>query len=200
MDGYHYTRAQLSAMPDPSTAHARRGAAFTFDADAYLALVKLLREPLSVVPAVGISSSASNSESQPKGESKPSPTPTIFAPSFSHALKDPVADDIPIPPSSRLLFFEGNYVNLAYPADTSWDKARKLMDEVWWVDVSKEVAVERLAVRHVEAGIVESTEEGRERASGSDAENAREIEKGRGPASEWVVGEGGRMGPLDGVV
>jgi pantothenate kinase len=36
MDGYHLSRAQLDAMPDPNTAHARRGAAFTFDAGSFL--------------------------------------------------------------------------------------------------------------------------------------------------------------------
>ena len=75
MDGYHFSRAQLSAMPDPSTAHARRGAAFTFDASSFLKLVQALREPLAP-------------------ESK-----TLFAPSFDHAVKDPVQDDVPIPVS-----------------------------------------------------------------------------------------------------
>jgi len=46
MDGYHLTRAQLSAMPDPATAHARRGAAFTFDGGSFLALVTRLRQPI----------------------------------------------------------------------------------------------------------------------------------------------------------
>ena len=32
MDGYHYYRKELDEMEDPAEAHARRGAAFTFDA------------------------------------------------------------------------------------------------------------------------------------------------------------------------
>lgn len=40
MDGFHYTRAHLDAMPDPACAHARRGAPFTFDADAFVACVQ----------------------------------------------------------------------------------------------------------------------------------------------------------------
>ena len=31
MDGFHYTRAQLSQMDDPAEMHRRRGAHFTFD-------------------------------------------------------------------------------------------------------------------------------------------------------------------------
>jgi len=34
-------------MPDPVTAHARRGAAFTFDGDSFLALVTRLRAPIA---------------------------------------------------------------------------------------------------------------------------------------------------------
>ncbi|KAK5992239.1 ATP-dependent kinase-like protein notR' [Cladobotryum mycophilum] len=55
MDGFHLTRAALSAMPDPTTAHARRGAAFTFDAPKFLALdpkeedIKILPEHRIVV-------------------------------------------------------------------------------------------------------------------------------------------------------
>ena len=81
-------------------------------------------------------------------------------------------------------------MNFAVPGP--WDEARKLMDEVWWVDVGEEVVAERLAVRHAEAGIVGSMEEGRQRARGSDRENAVEIERERGVVKEWVVGEGGR--------
>ena len=47
MDGFHYTRAQLASMPDSAFAVLRRGAPFTFDGEAYLGLVKRLREPIS---------------------------------------------------------------------------------------------------------------------------------------------------------
>lgn len=33
MDGWHYPQVTLDAMPHPAHAHARRGAAFTFDAE-----------------------------------------------------------------------------------------------------------------------------------------------------------------------
>jgi pantothenate kinase len=61
MDGFHYTRAHLATMPDPAEAIARRGAAFTFDADGFLALIrKLSTSPVSE---------------------------TIRAPSFEHEIK-----------------------------------------------------------------------------------------------------------------
>ncbi|KAI4714598.1 hypothetical protein J4E89_000279 [Alternaria sp. Ai002NY15] len=41
MDGFHLSRQQLDAMPDPDSAHARRGAAFTFDGDSFYSLVRI---------------------------------------------------------------------------------------------------------------------------------------------------------------
>lgn len=84
MDGFHYTRAQLDAMPDPAHAHARRGAEFTFDGEAFYELVKHLHEPLTTT------------------------TTTIFAPSFDHAVKDPKENDIAVEPSHRIVVLEGN--------------------------------------------------------------------------------------------
>ncbi|KAK8037744.1 Bcyfh7 [Apiospora marii] len=51
MDGYHLTRAQLSSMPDPEQAHARRGAEFTFDGPAYLRLIQDPKEnDITILP------------------------------------------------------------------------------------------------------------------------------------------------------
>jgi pantothenate kinase len=83
MDGYHLTRAQLSAMPDPETAHARRGAEFTFDGEGFLRLVQALRQPLT--DASG----------------------PVFAPSFDHAVKDPQENDIVVLPTHRIVVVEG---------------------------------------------------------------------------------------------
>jgi pantothenate kinase len=160
MDGYHYTRAQLSAMPDPETAHARRGAAFTFDSASLLSLITLLRAPLS-----------------------PS-TPTYYAPSFDHALKDPVPDDIAIPPTSRILVFEGNYLSLG---KGEWKEITEMMDEHWFVEVDEERAGRRLVPRHVKAGIVKDEEEGWRRVRENDLVNGREIVEGRVEVSEVVI-------------
>lgn len=162
MDGYHLSRAQLSAMPDPDTAHSRRGAAFTFDAPAFLTLVKQLRKPLS-----------------PE-------TKTLYAPSFDHAVKDPVNDDIPIHPEARILIFEGNYLSLGTGAP-EWKEAAELMDELWFVEVDEDVARERLVKRHVEAGIASNEEEARKRADENDLVNGREIVEGRLKVHEVIV-------------
>ena len=160
MDGYHLSRAQLSAMPDPTTAHRRRGAAFTFDDKAFLELVKKLREPL--LP-----------------ESK-----TVYAPSFDHAIKDPVADDIPIHPSSRIVILEGNYLSLNQGL---WKEAAELMDELWFIDVDFATARRRLVVRHVAAGIVMDEEEAGSRADEIDLVNGRQIVDQRLEVQEIII-------------
>ncbi|KAF2840654.1 P-loop containing nucleoside triphosphate hydrolase protein [Patellaria atrata CBS 101060] len=160
MDGYHLTRAQLSAMPDPVTAHARRGAVFTFDGSAYLALVKRLREPICAE------------------------TTTLYAPSFDHKIKDPVEGDIAIAKGHRIVVFEGNYCALDLPP---WREAAGLMDELWFVDVGFEVAKRRLVARHVRAGISRDEEEAGRRVEGNDLVNGRQICEVRLPIDEMIA-------------
>ncbi|KAG5297580.1 phosphoribulokinase/uridine kinase [Histoplasma ohiense] len=160
MDGYHLSRAQLAAMPEPAYAIARRGAAFTFDPAKFLRLVRALREPL--VPD----------------------SSTLYAPSFDHAVKDPVEDDVPIPATSRVIFFEGNYLSLG---KEPWKEAAALMDELWFVEVDFETARKRLVARHVRAGIAKDEEEADRRAVENDLVNGREIVDFRLDAQEVIV-------------
>jgi pantothenate kinase len=160
MDGYHLSRAQLSAMPDPDNAHARRGAAFTFDGDKFLILVQELRKPL--LPE----------------------SPTLYAPSFDHAVKDPVDDDIPIHPSARVICFEGNYLSLD---KKPWSDAAQLMDELWFVKVEFEKARERLVKRHVKAGIAADEEAAHKRVTENDLVNGKEIVEGKLEVHEIIV-------------
>ena len=165
MDGYHLTRAQLSAMPNSEEAHYRRGAAFTFDSEGYLALIEKLRKPIEPT------------------------TTTVWAPSFDHAIKDPVENDIAIPRTARIVLVEGLYTALSYPApktdspsaDTkaavpaAWSEACALMDEIWLVSVPLPVATERVAKRNFKAGLSPSLEAAFERTVNNDMKNAKEI-------------------------
>lgn len=162
MDGYHLTRAQLSAMPDPVNAHARRGAAFTFDDRSFFSLVSRLREPLS-----------------------PGST-NLYAPSFDHAIKDPVENEIMIAVTARILLFEGNYLSLNKGL---WKEAASLMDELWFVEVDFEVARRRLIKRHLKAGIATSETEANERVTQNDLVNGREIIDSRMDVQEVVISE-----------
>jgi pantothenate kinase len=160
MDGYHLSRSQLDAMPDPANAHARRGAAFTFDAASFLALVKELRRPIC-----------------PE-------TQACYAPSFDHAVKDPVEDDIAIAASVRIVIFEGNYCSLNHGP---WKEAAELMDELWFVDVGFDTARKRLIHRHVKAGIAKDEIEAGKRADENDLVNGREIVENRLDVHEIVT-------------
>ena len=160
MDGYHYYRTQLDAMPDPANAHARRGAAFTFDGSAFLALVKQIRAPLTPTSR------------------------TLYAPSFDHALKDPKENDIPIQPTTRILVFEGNYLSLD---KVPWSLVAELMDELWFVEVDFETARKRLVPRHVKAGIAPTEEEANKRVTENDLVNGEEIVRDRLEIDEVVI-------------
>ena len=64
-DGFHLYRAELQQLPNAEEAVTRRGAPFTFNANAFVGLVAKLNDPQYLVEA-------------------------IQAPSFDHKLKDPV--------------------------------------------------------------------------------------------------------------
>ncbi|KAF2709349.1 P-loop containing nucleoside triphosphate hydrolase protein [Pleomassaria siparia CBS 279.74] len=160
MDGYHLSRKQLDAMPDPVSAHQRRGAPFTFDGDSFFSLVKALRKPIAPESC------------------------TLFAPSFDHSIKDPIANDIAIAPCVRLVVFEGNYLSLN---KSPWKDAAALMDELWFVDVDFEVARKRLVYRHVRAGIAKDEQDAAKRADENDLVNGQEIVNGRMEVHEMVI-------------
>ncbi|KAI1000691.1 hypothetical protein K3495_g7507 [Podosphaera aphanis] len=157
MDGYHLTRAQLDQMADPGQAHARRGAAFTFDAAGLGALVQRLRDRI---------------------------TPTTHtAPSFSHADQDPIPDAIRIAPSTRIIVLEGNYLALDRPG---WREIAAAFDERWFVDVSLDRAADRLVRRHVRAGLAPDEAAAWIRVRENDLLNAREIVAARVAVDEVI--------------
>ncbi|CAK7215493.1 hypothetical protein SBRCBS47491_002500 [Sporothrix bragantina] len=158
MDGFHYSRAHLAAMPNPQEAIHRRGAAFTFDAEGFLDLVQRLRRH---------------------------PHDTVLAPSFDHALKDPLADAVAIPPTARIVLIEGNYIALNR---SPWKEAAAVMDRLWYVDTPADVAVARLARRHLASGIVADEKEAWERASGTDGLNAEDVRANLLPVDEKIKG------------
>ena len=170
MDGYHLSRAQLSAMPDPVKALAGRGAAFTFDVKTFLNLVKKLRD--AILPG----------------------STTLYAPSFDHAIKDPVENDIAIPPTARVIIFEGNYLSLNKGL---WKESAAMMDELWFVQVDFETARRRLVKRHIMAGIARDEMDANKRVTENDLVNAKEIVDNRLDVQEVVISkedEGWREG------
>lgn len=82
MDGFHLSKAQLQALPNPERAFARRGAPWTFDALGFVQKLCELKE----------------------GQGR------VTWPIFEHRVGDPVADAIVIEPSCQLILVEGLYI------------------------------------------------------------------------------------------
>ena len=82
MDGYHHPRAYPDSLPNLEEAYIRRGAPWTFDAAAVVALVESCRVH--------------------GGD--------VLVPTFDHAVKDPVANGLLVPSTARIILFDGNYL------------------------------------------------------------------------------------------
>jgi pantothenate kinase len=149
MDGFHLPRSALDRLPNRAEAYARRGASWTFDSDRVLNLVHSLSD--------------SRIEASPD---------TILAPSFDHALKDPVEDGIRITPEIKFVLLEGNYLLLD---EEPWCHIEGLVDDSWFVDVDPILARGRIAKRHIKSGIERSWEAAVRRADGNDLVNGRVI-------------------------
>lgn len=159
MDGYHLYRSQLAAMPNVAEAIHRRGAALTFDADRFYNLVQAFAEPTT------------------------SSKPTIYTPSFDHAVKDPVEDGIAIPVYARVIIFEGLYLSLDREP---WSSAARLMDELWFLGVDHEIGRARLVKRHVASSIVPDLAAAEERVATTDMLNADDVLNNRLPIDELI--------------
>ncbi|WIA16046.1 hypothetical protein OEZ85_012775 [Tetradesmus obliquus] len=84
MDGFHYYKKQLDAMPDPQEAYARRGTHWTFDGAAFVAAIRRLKQHGAAI-----------------------------LPSFDHGVGDPIEDDIQIDAAQHaVVLVEGNYLFL----------------------------------------------------------------------------------------
>lgn len=140
LDGWHYTRAQLDLFPDPISAHNRRGSHWTFDGPGYVEFLGRLRE-------------------NTKNDT------VISAPSFDHALKDPIPDDVIIHPYHRIVIIEGLYVFLAIEP---WKKASMMLDERCLIEVDAQDARKRLIIRHVVTGVAKDISEANWRAEEND--------------------------------
>jgi pantothenate kinase len=134
----------------------RKGAPDTFDADGYLALLSRIR---SAGPGV-----------------------TVYAPAFGRQLEQPIAGSIPVSPDTSLVITEGNYLLCDEPP---WTTVRRLLDEVWWVELDAVQRRRRLVARHVRWG---KTPAAAERfVAESDDANARAVAPGRERADRVVT-------------
>lgn len=121
MDGFHLTKAQLRQRPDAEAAFARRGAPWTFDADALADHLRALRE---------------------RGQA------AVEWPDFQHEIGDPVPGAHRVPPTTRIVLVEGLYLLLR---TEGWSAVSAAFDERWYLDTPLDVSIERLISRHMAA-------------------------------------------------
>jgi pantothenate kinase len=105
-DGFHFPKKTLATFPCPETAFRRRGAPFTFDADAFVEIVASLKKCTVT--------------------QKDDPKLAVRLPSFDHAVQDPIRDDIYVPSCARVVIIEGNYLLFD---ECPWNKAVAMFDD-----------------------------------------------------------------------
>ncbi|KAF7119066.1 hypothetical protein CNMCM5793_008709 [Aspergillus hiratsukae] len=151
MDGFHLPRATLDLLPNREEAYIRRGAPWTFDAARFVQFIRRLRD--------WADSSAAE---------------TIYAPSFDHKAKDPIENGISITNDMEIVIIEGNYLLLDEP---EWREVAALVDYRVFVESDLQEARERVARRHVLAGIEKTLEDGFRRVDSNDYLNAVTIQE-----------------------
>lgn len=108
---------------------------------------------------------------------------TVYAPAFERDVDEPVAGEIAIDASARIVVVEGNYLlNDVEP----WRRVRDLLDETWFCDTEDDERMSRLVRRHTEFG--RSPAAARAWATEVDGANARRIAPARERADLVVSG------------
>lgn len=158
MDGFHFDRATLDTFPNPSEAYARRGAPWTFDVSRLLSFFRQLRAWADFDPLENAHYKAG----------------IIFAPSFDHEKKDPVADAVSITEETQIVICEGNYLLLN---EAEWREIPELVDYHVFVNAHLEETRDRLARRHVRSGIETSLENAFRRVDSNDYLNSCHIQE-----------------------
>ena len=156
MDGFHLSKAQLRQLPNPDEAFARRGAPWTFDAVGFAQALVTVRQASGVADATW--------------------------PDFAHAAGDPVADAIHIVAPTQVIIVEGLY--LLYE-NAHWSAVKGLLDECWYLNTPMAVAMERLALRHMQAWGF-SRAQADDRIAQSDGQNAQLVQACADRADWWV--------------
>lgn len=100
----------------------RKGAPETFDAAGFAALLRRLRTDTD----------------------RP-----VYAPGFERTLEQPIAGAVLVPPATRLVLTEGNYLLLRRP---EWREVRRELDEVWMLETDDATRIRRLIARHLRFG------------------------------------------------
>jgi pantothenate kinase len=106
---------------------------------------------------------------------------TTLWPAFHRELDEPTRDEIAIPPETKLVIIEGNYLLLDRPC---WQDVRPLLDDVWYVEAPPELLRRRLIERAIAFGRRE--EAATRHVDDSDMPNARLVARTKEQASRSI--------------
>jgi pantothenate kinase len=148
MDGFHLSRAHLDSLPNKEEVYRRRGIHWTFDGAGIVEAVKKMADP------------------ERRG--------ILLLPSFDHAKKDPMADEVMIEASTDILILEGSWLLFD---EAPWNEISKMVHESWFVNVHPDLARDRIARRHILSTIEKTWEDAVKRAEMSDLPNGDEIRR-----------------------
>jgi pantothenate kinase len=118
LDSFHLSNAELDRLGR----RERKGAADTFDAAGYQALLRRLR---------------------------PQTDDIVYAAEFDRSIEESIACVVPVHRETPLVVTEGNYLLVD---DERWGATAGLIDQIWYVDPGEEVRMERLVARHMRFG------------------------------------------------
>ncbi|HEU0182608.1 MAG TPA: nucleoside/nucleotide kinase family protein [Agromyces mariniharenae] len=113
---------------------------------------------------------------------------TVYAPAFERHVDEPVAGEIAIEPTARVVVAEGNYL---LSDEEPWRRIRDLVDESWVCAAADDERMPRLVHRHTEFG--RTPDAARAWAVEVDGANARRIDPTRVHADLVVSGVTGEI-------
>lgn len=111
------------------------------------------------------------------------PDHTVYAPGFARRIDEPVAGEIAIAASARVVLVEGNYL---LGDEEPWARVHGLLDEAWFCDADDDERMQRLVRRHTESG--RTPDAAAAWATEVDGANARRIAPSRERADLVVSG------------
>ncbi|SCU85072.1 LANO_0C03268g1_1 [Lachancea nothofagi CBS 11611] len=187
MDGFHLSRKHLDHFSDSAEAHKRRGSPLTFDSNNYLQLCRLLAKSCQVKPSLSTDCGSHLFDKLSSSFSKD--VPSINIPGFDHARKDPTTDEHCIDAFTRIIVMEGLYLLLN---EENWKEIYPVFKEthaviIWKLDSDVDLLEQRVAQRHLAAGLAPTLEAGVERFRMNDLPNAMKIKEQSLDADDIVI-------------
>ena len=108
----------------------------------------------------------------------------VYVPGFERTLEQPLAAELVVLPTARLVITEGNYLLVD---DPQWARARAAIDTVWFVAGEDGPRIRRLVARHIHFG--KTSDEARAWVTTTDQRNSELVSTTLGKADRVIVND-----------